>query len=170
MTRKQFSLIISLALVISLLAGRASSSRADDTEIPLLRGLKEVFVEVEALDFRAEREGLTTEHLKEDAVNKLKMAGMKVQSEKESMTTPGNPRLHIMVKVLGTATGDYAAHIRVELREAVSLVRHPGMEVFTSTWTTGKFGVTHSLADVRQQEQELIDKFVNEYLAANPKQ
>ena len=169
MTGRQFSLIMALALGISLFGGMATTIRAGDTEIPLLRGLKEVFVEVEALDFRAEREGLTTEHLKEDAVNKLKMAGMKVQSEKESMTTPGNPRLHIMVKVLGTATGDYAAHIRVELREAVSLVRHPGMEVFTSTWTTGKFGVTHSLPDVRQQEQELIDKFINEYLAANPK-
>jgi len=129
MTGRQFSLIMALALAISLFGGMATTIRAGDTEIPLLRGLKEVFVEVEALDFRAEREGLTTEHLRADAVNKLKMAGMKVQSEKESMTTPGNPRLHIMVKVLGTATGDYAAHIRVELREAVSLVRHPGMEV-----------------------------------------
>ncbi len=170
MTGKQFSLIMALALSISLFGGMATTIRAGDTEIPLLRGLKEVFVEVEDLDFKLEREGLTTDHLRTDAVNKLKMAGIKVQSEKESMTTPGSPHLHIMVKVLGTATGNYAAHIRVELREAVSLVRHPGMEVFTSTWTTGKFGVTHSLSDVRRQEQELIDKFVNEYLAANPKQ
>jgi hypothetical protein len=97
------------------------------------------------------------------------MAGIKVQSEEESMGTPGSPQLYIMVKVLGTSTGDYAAHIRVELRETVGLVRHPGMEVFTSTWTTGKFGVTPSLSDVRQQEQALIDKFISEYIAANPK-
>ena len=170
MRGKQYSLIMALTLGISLLGGMAATIRAGDTEIPLLRGLKEVFLEVEDLDFRLERQGLTTDHLRTDAVNKLKLAGIKVRSEKKSMTTPESPQLHIMVKVLGAATGNYAAHIQVELREAVSLVRHPGMEVFASTWTTGKFGVTHSLADVRQQEQELIDKFVNEYLAANPKQ
>ena len=168
MTRKQFSLIISLALVISLLAGRASSSRANDTEIPLLRGLKEVFVNVEDLDFGVERLGLTTNHLREDAELKLKTAGIKVRSEKESMTRPGIPHLHILVRVLGTSSGDYAAHIRVELLEQVGLVRHPGKEVFASTWTTVKFGVTYSMSDVRQQEEELIDKFINEYLAANP--
>jgi len=170
MTGKEFSLIMALVLGVSLFVGMATTIRAGDTETPLLRDLNELFVEVEPLDFRVEREGLTTEHLKTDAVNKLNMAGIKVQSEQESMTTPGSPRLHVVVKVLGSATGDYAAHIRVELREAVRLLRNPGMEVFTSTWTTGKFGVTHSLSDVRQQEQELIDKFINEYLTANPKQ
>jgi hypothetical protein len=70
---------------------------------------------------------------------------------------------------LGTSSGDYAAHIRLELREAVRLVRNPGMEVFTSTWTTGKFGVTPTLADVRVQEQALLDTFITEYKVANPK-
>jgi len=59
MTGRQFSLIMALALVLSLFGGMATTIRAGDTEIPLLRGLKEVFVEVEALEFRAEREGLT---------------------------------------------------------------------------------------------------------------
>ena len=85
------------------------------------------------------------------------------------MRTPGSPQLHIMVKILGTSSGNYAAPIRIELREAVDLLRHPGMEVFTSTWTTGKFGVTQSLTDVRKQEQTLLDKFIAEYIAANPK-
>jgi len=49
------------------------------------------------------------------------------------------------------------------------LVRHPGIEVYTSTWTTGRFGVTPTLSDVRQQEQALLDKFISEYIAANPK-
>jgi hypothetical protein len=75
-----------------------------------------------------------------------------------------------MVKVLGTAAGTCAAHIRVELRGPAGLVRHAGMEVLASTGTTGKFGVTHSLSDVRQQEQELLDTFINEYQGANPEQ
>jgi hypothetical protein len=161
---------VALVITISLSGGIATTVRAGDAEIPVLRGLKEVFVDVEDLDFRVERTGLTTDHLRTDAAElKLKMAGIKVQSEKESMRTPGSSQLCIMVKVLGTSSGDYAAHIRVELREKVGLVRHPGMEVFTSTWTTGKFGVTPSLSDVRQQEQKLIDKFITEYMAANPK-
>jgi hypothetical protein len=168
MRRKKFSLIIILAVVGSLFAGKAATSRAGDPEVPLLRGLKEVFVNVDDLHFTAERLGLTTDHLRKDAEVKLKMAGIKVRSEKESITTPGIPQLHITVRVLGTSSGDYAAHIQVELLEEVGLLRHPGEEVFASTWTSGKFGVTRSLSDVRQQEQELIDKFINEYLAANP--
>lgn len=169
MRGKQCNLIVALVITISLFGGIATTSRAGDAEIPVLRGLKQVFVDVEDLDFRVERAGLTTDHLRTDAELKLKMAGIKVQSKKESMKTPGSPQLYIMVKVLGTSSGDYAAHIRIELREAVGLVRHPGMEIFTSTWTIGRFGVTPSLSDVRQQEQELIDKFINEYIAANPK-
>lgn len=170
MSGKQYSLIVALVITMSLSVAVATATRAGDAEIPVLRGLKKVFVDVEDLDFRVERLGLTTNHLRTDAESKLKMAGIKVQSEKESMRTPGSPHLHIMVKVLGTSSGDYAAHIRVELREAVGLVRNPGMEVVTSTWTAGTFGVTPTLSDVRQQEQALIDKFIAEYRAANPKQ
>ena len=166
---KQCSLIVALVITISLSGGTATTTRAGDTEIPVLRGLKQVLVHVEDLDFRVERVGLTTDHLRTDAELKLKKAGIKVQSKKESMGTPGSPQLHIIVKVLGTSSGDYAAHIRLELREAVGLVRQPGMEVFTSTWTTGRFGVTQSLLDVREQEQAMLDKFIKEYMAANPK-
>ena len=169
MRGKQFGLIVALVMTISLSGGIATTIRASDAEIPVLRGLKEVLVHVEDLDFRVERVGLTTDHLRTDAELKLKMAGIKVQSEKESMETVGIPQLHIIVKVLGTSSGNYAAHIRLELRETVDLVRHPGVEVFTSTWTTGRFGVTQSLSDVRKQEQALLEKFITEYITANPK-
>ena len=168
MTGKQFSVIVTLVLVVCLFAGNAVTSRAGDVEAPLLHGLKEVFVNVEDLDFRVERLGLTTEHLRKDAELRLKMAGIEVRSEKESMTRPGIPQLHMIVRVLHTPSGDYAVHIRVELLEQVSLLRQAGKEVFASTWTSGKFGVTPSLSEVGQQQQELIDKFINEYLSANP--
>lgn len=169
MRGKHCSFLVALVITIGLSGGVVTTTRAGDVEIPVLRGLKEVFVNVEDLDFRVERVGLTTDHLRTDAELKLKMAGIKVQSERESMRTPGSPQLHIMVKVLGTSSGEYAAHIRVELREAVDVVRHPGMEVVTSTWTAGKFGVTPALSDVRQQEQALIDTFITEYKVANPR-
>ena len=168
MTGKQFSVIVTLVSVISLFAGKGVTSRADDMEVPLLHGLKEVFVNVEELDFRVERLGLTTEHLRKDAELRLKMAGIEVRSKKESMTRPEIPQLHIIVRVLRTSSGDYAAHIRVELLEQVSLLRQPGKAVFASTWTSEKFGVTPALSDVGQQQQELINKFIKEYLSANP--
>lgn len=165
---KQFGLTVILAITSSLFSGIGTTIRADDAANPVLRGLKEVSVRVEDLGFRFERAGLTTDHLRTDAEFKLKRAGIKVQSEKESMRQ-GSPQLHIVIKVLRTSSGDYAAHLRLELREAVGLVRHPGMEVFASTWTTGKFGVTQSLSDVRKQEQTLLDVFMTEYRAANSK-
>ena len=169
MRGKQCGLIVVLMITISLFGVIGTTTRAGDDEIPVLRGLKEVFVDVEDLDFRVERVGLTTDHLRTDAELKLKRAGIKVLSEKVSMRTPEIPQLYIMVKVLGTSSGDYAANVRLELREAVGLERNPDMEVFASTWTTGRFGVTQSLSDVRKQEQALLDKFITEYMAANPK-
>lgn len=169
MRGKQCGLIVALVITISLCGGIATIIHAGEAEIPVLRGLKEVFVDVEDLDFRVERVGLSTDHLRTDAELKLKRAGIKVLSEKVSMRTPEIPQLYIMVKVLGTSSGDYAAHIRLELRETVSLVRNADTEVFTSTWATGRFGVTQSLSDVRKQEQALLDKFITEYMAANPK-
>ena len=168
MTGKHFSVIVSLVSVLCLFAGKGVAGRADAMEVPLLHGLKEVSVNVEDLGFRVERLGLTTEHLRRDAKLRLKMAGIEVRSEKESMTRPEIPQLHIIVRVLGTSSGDYAAQIRVELLEQVGLLRQPGKEVFVSTWTSEKFGVTPSLSDVGQQQQELIDKFIKEYLSANP--
>lgn len=168
MRLKQFILAMVLAITISSYDGIGTTTHAGDADIPVLRGLKEISVHVENLDFRFERAGLTTDHLRTDAESKLKRAGIKVQSEKEAMRQ-GSPQLHIAIKVLRTSSGDYAAHIRLELREAVDLVRHPGMEVFSSTWTTGIFGVTQSLSDIRKQEQTLLDVFITEYRAANPK-
>jgi uncharacterized membrane protein len=62
MRGKQCSLIVALVIAISLSGGIATTVRAGDAEIPVLRGLKEVFVDVEELDFRVERTGLTTDH------------------------------------------------------------------------------------------------------------
>ena len=104
MRGKQCNLIVAFLITMSLSGGLATTARAGDAEIPVLRGLKEVSVDVAELDFRVERVGLTTEHLRTDAELKLKKAGIKVQSEKESMRTPGSPQLHIMVKVLGTSS------------------------------------------------------------------
>ena len=79
MRGRQCSLIVALVITISLSCWITTTVRAGDAEIPVLRGLKEVFVDVEDLDFRVERTGLTTDHLRTDAEIKLKMAGIKVQ-------------------------------------------------------------------------------------------
>ena len=82
MRGKQFSLIVTLLITISLSGGIATTIRAGDAEIPVLRGLKEVFVDVEDLDFRVERVGLTTEHLRTDAELKLKRPGLRCNQNK----------------------------------------------------------------------------------------
>lgn len=72
---QQCSFRVTLEITISLSGGIATTIRADDAEIPVLRGLEEVSVHVEDLDFRVERVGLTTDHLKTNAESKLKRAG-----------------------------------------------------------------------------------------------
>ena len=58
---------------------------------------------------------------------------------------------------------------RVELNQIVLLERAPQQRMFASTWERNGTGITSraQVAEIRNRLKDLVDKFINDYLAEN---
>lgn len=167
------SLTMTLAVLVSL--GVAAAARgATEVEKQSLAGLSGVRVMVEQIDLDAERDGLTRTGLQTDVELWLRQAGIRVLTEEEWKRTPGRPWLHLWVtthKRVGLY-GVYAYSVQLQLYQRVRLDRAPSLIAIGATWVAkggvGTVGET-KLRTVRENVRDLVDQFINDYLAANPK-
>jgi hypothetical protein len=175
MSGKRGSLILAMALAVSLFGGVASKVSAGGDELAVLRGLKGVHLVVEKIGPQIKKDSLTSEQLTEqlttDAETKLKMAGIKLLSFEEWMKEPGSPALYINPNILKTQYfRGYVCNLRMELQQKVSLVRNSSISGFTPTWSQSRLVVSPSFSYIRDRLKDLVDSFINDYLKANPKQ
>jgi len=64
----------------------------------------------------------------------------------------------------------YFHELLIQLREQVHLLRKPDHTTYAVTWANpGIIGRSTKLSDVRAAAGEVVDIFINAYLAANPK-
>jgi hypothetical protein len=151
----------------------ASSGFAqDDADTrPTLRGFSGVYVVVEPLSPQIEKEGLTTDQLQKETEAKIRTAGVKVLSKEEFLKTPGKPYLYVntSISILRTQITRYIFYIRLEFNQEVSLMKAPGTIVPAATWSTGGWGIDFSLENIRDILKNQVDKFIDAYLAMNPK-
>ena len=136
-----------------------------------LRGLQGVSLYVEPLDPQIEKSGLTKNQTQTDTELKLKLAGINVLTGGEFLKASGHPFLYVDINIsmLKTQITRYLFYIRVELNQEVTLVRTPGTKVSAITWSTGGWGIDFSSDNIRQTVKTQVDKFINAYLAENPK-
>jgi len=135
-----------------------------------LRGLTGVFVLIENLDPEIEKDGLTRSQIRTDVELKLRLAGIKVLSKEERLKSPGMPYLYVhtnifkMEDIIG-----YVYSISVLLTQTVLLERDMKNSSFADTWKTAYVGITSDLENIRMKIKGRVDKFINDYLAVNPK-
>ena len=138
-----------------------------------LRGLQGVAVAVEGLEPEVEQLGLTSEALRTDTERQLRQYGIKVLSHQEQLATPGMPCFYVNVNVKGAETvlPIMAVSIQVELQQHVSLERDPTIHCVAATWKTAGVGTVSrsKLGQVRDSVKDLVARFINDYLAVNPK-
>lgn len=138
----------------------------------ILAGLQGVHVLVE--DFRPEEEkyGFNKQQYKTDVELRLRQYGVKVLSKKEQLQVSGHPCLYINVNpLIDEKVGDAAVSILVKLNEVVLLERNPSISTVATTWEKGMILLLglKKLDSVRDSVRNLVDMFINDYLAANPK-
>ena len=66
-----------------------------------------------------------------------------------------------------------AFHVHVQFRQTVFLERNPKTLVVAPTWSKGIIGGAGDslfVSYTRQAVSDLVDEFLNDYLAANPKE
>ena len=72
-------------------------------------------------------------------------------------------------------TGDdtpYAFHLEIAIVQPVRLMRNPSIVIpLSDTWSSGVTGVLgrDRLRSIREELNDLTDKFVNAYLSENPR-
>jgi hypothetical protein len=160
--------VVLLVVVFLLLP---SASRSFESQQKALRGLKGVRVLVEPLYPVAERLGLSKDQITTDVELRLRKAGVRVLSEKEMQETPGLPFLYVNINTY-IPTGQKALcafTARVDLAEVVTLARgYPSVGLIWHKDSIGTVG-TQSIREIRGEVGDLVDEFINDYLAANPK-
>lgn len=131
----------------------------------VLKGLHGVGVSVEWIKPEVEKRGLKAEALQTAIELRLRQHGIKVNED--------GPRLYINVSTLLVDDHHCASiHVSVEFHERAILARRPKINTGVTTWQKGIIGFFgfNKLRDVRESVLELVDEFINDYLAANPKQ
>ena len=138
-----------------------------------LAGLTGVGVVVEAMDPDAEKDGLTTSTLRTEVELKLRQAAIRVLTEAERAVAPGSPFLYLRVATMKSdGVGLYAVDIDLELTQEVRLTRNPAIISLATTWSAPGWVViigSRNLSKVRETVRDVVDQFLNDYLAANPK-
>jgi hypothetical protein len=166
---KWIPVFIVLAASISLIP--CAFGQDDENTRATLRGIRGIFVQVEPLDTQTENDGLTKDQIQADTELKLKSAGIIVLTKEEFLKLAGHPYLDVSVNIsaLKTQITRYLFYIRIELNQEVVLVRAPDKRVSTVTWSAGGWGIDFSLDNIREIVKTQVAKFIDIYLAENPK-
>ncbi|MGA9754851.1 MAG: hypothetical protein WBV23_06880 [Desulfobaccales bacterium] len=159
-----------MALVVVLLLLPAVSHALTDEQKALV-GLKGVHVLVENLKPEIERLGLIRDQIQTDVEMRLRKAGARVLTEKESQGTPGMPYLYVNVNAVTKPGSTFCAYsIKVQLKKKVAI--ESGFKIPGVVWhTTGYAGTCKitNITQIRNLVGDQVDQFINDYLAANPK-
>jgi hypothetical protein len=154
-------LVIALLLVPGL-------SHALTLKQKALVGLKGMDVLVEKMNPQAERLGLGEGQIKTDVELRLRKAGVRVLTEKESLETPEMPALYVNITTV-FKSNICAYSIHVSLSERVTLAS--GFQTTGFIWDIGEIGFIgpENISKIRGYVGGQVDRFINDYLAANPK-
>lgn len=164
-------------IVAACLLFAMTAAADDETQRKTLAGLQGVAVEVVPLDDpQVERDGLSPSATQTDVELRLRQPGIPVLTREQSFRTPGKPFLVLSIGVLkATLNGGldiYPYSIKLTLEQLVILARSPGIRGLAVTWSaTGMTGVVarERLSTIRDNVRDMVDQFINAYLAANPK-
>jgi hypothetical protein len=170
-----FGLLLGLLLVVTV-----SAQDNPNLNRRTLKGIKgvRVFAGV-AKDI--EDAGLRTDVIKTDTELKLRLAGIRVlEAGTEFASAPGSPWLFVSVEGVSLKGVYYGFSVSVSLFQNVVLERDPslkpageflGAAFSAKTWDTTTLGVQvgNPSDNIRSTVKDLIDRFINAYLATNQK-
>lgn len=147
-----------------------------------LRGFQftEVLIKVARSQSAGAEVGLSERQLQADVELRLRKAGLHVKAEGEAISfeelTSNEilPTLYVSVSIVGSddLKGVFAADVSVQLKRMGKFGKDYSQSIFAAVWSDG---ITSILGKdmlepgIRRQIADLVDRFINDYLAANPK-
>ena len=149
-----------------------ASVELTDKQLSLAK-IDALYVFVQGLTEETKREGLTTEQIQSEVEDKLKQMGVRIVSEEEGLKIAGSPVLYVNISANKmTRTPAFVYHVDVGVLQKVILVREPKIRTMSITWNRGQVGYCPSISlakSLRETVGYLMDRFQEDYRAANPK-
>jgi hypothetical protein len=153
------------AAIVFLVLAQAAVLKAENPDRATLKGLKSFFVLIENLSNDAKRGGLGMEQLKTDVELRLRKARVRLADH------DFGDYLYINVSAFQVSRPEgFVYCIHVGLNQSVHLDRDKSISCTAQTWDTGTVGTaprSEFASEVRGTVGDLVDKFINDYLAAN---
>jgi hypothetical protein len=164
---------LTLCLISLLAASRRLEAQANEEErtIAALAGLGGVNVVAEDPGQDADRLGITRDALRTQVELQLRQYGIRVHTESQFLASPTGASIDVNVTVL-KKDELFAFNATIEFYEVVSLLRPPSTKVTRTIWQASTLGVAGSgrlSSSIRETVQDHVNKFINLYLAANPR-
>ena len=139
-------------------------------QVESLRYLLGVAVVIEEIEAEAKADGLSEEAIRTAVELTLQSSGIRILTPVERSNTPSQPSLYVRVSTYKTESSLYAYAVTVALKQLVALAHRPQRTMFASTWEQGIIGTSgsHAIKQAPKTVEDLIKKFANDFLAANP--
>ncbi len=165
-------------VAVLVVAACRTTALAADTQS--LKGISGLWILVENLDADLQQFGLTKEELHAEIEDRLGLGGIAVEPPSASgagpflylavaniaVPPPGKRKLKAKARPAGITL-----YVRLELQQAVVLKRNPSASLLSDTWHQSLMGYTEPARageTARKWVQELTERFVRAYRAANP--
>jgi len=173
-----FNRILTLAVAFCILSFFAPANSFSLNCEDCLKGLEGVEVLVEEVKAELEEFNLTAIQIQTDVEAKLREAEIKILSkeENEKIQPLRKPYLYVKIKThkLPWKRLVVAYNIEIALKQLVTLPAQPKSSrkpFFAPTWYKNIVGaaIPKDFPEIREGVHQLMDKFIKDYLAANPK-
>jgi hypothetical protein len=158
--------ILTLFVLVGLARGQGDGPIARSS----LVGVRQIEVSVFGLDNFAKNNGLLETDLRTDIELAIRKAGLQIVSRDEIEKVAGQPTLGVGVAVYSADNGTATYSLDVRFQQDVALSRMPKAEIQATTWSIGLVGYIgpKHIPEIRGPVRDLIDHFLNAWLAANP--
>lgn len=150
--------------------------KANRANLQGLSGLN-VYVGITGHSREAEKDGLRQSSLQTDVEVRLRQAGIKIFTEEENAKVLGRTEFVVELTLIKHQILEvaemYFYTLDIHLSEQATLMRNPSRTVWADSWVTLEWsGTLHgrNFTPLRDKLRDVTDEFINDYLAANPKE
>jgi len=167
------TLLAALALLSATAVSPLVGQTDDESSRQTLTGLKGVHVVMGPVGDEMQHDGLDTAQARTAVELRLREAGIPVLTNEQTLLGVDEPILFINVNALkGRTIPLYGFSVNIEVYQEMCLMRNPSVKVKVATWSVGTFGTVgpgNFGSTARQVIRDGTDRFINAYLATNPK-
>ena len=175
MTTKRSYVAMGSVLLLAVVLCGSRFGLADNSSVGArygLKGLKGFYVQVDNLSFDVEDCGLTRQDIQRDVELQLRKGGAVVLTREQAMDNPNAPRLRVQIMASKQRNSPYYNYCAIlNFGQGAVLSRDASLTVDAITWNKAGMGMLKKkeLVGMRKVISEIVDDFLNAYLAENPK-